>query len=74
MTPREVLALSPLVVLVFWIGLYPKFFLDRLAPAVDPIGEEVTTHALRGIRTATADAPCKARESLAAIQPTEGAQ
>jgi NADH-quinone oxidoreductase subunit M len=44
MTPREALALLPLVVFVFWIGLYPKFFLDRLGPAVDPIGDEVTTH------------------------------
>jgi NADH-quinone oxidoreductase subunit M len=44
MKPREVLALAPLVVFIFWIGLYPKFFLDYLAPAVDPIGETVTEH------------------------------
>jgi NADH-quinone oxidoreductase subunit M len=44
MTPREVLALAPLLVLIFWIGLYPKFFLDRLAPAMDPIGREVNEH------------------------------
>ncbi len=31
---REVLALAPLAVLVFWIGLYPKYFLDRMEPAL----------------------------------------
>ena len=28
---REILALAPLVVLIFWIGLKPKDFLDRIA-------------------------------------------
>jgi NADH-quinone oxidoreductase subunit M len=32
---REAWALIPLVALVFWIGLYPKFFLDKMNPAVD---------------------------------------
>ncbi len=40
--PREVLALAPLIIFVFWIGLYPKFFLDYMAPAVDPIGRQVS--------------------------------
>jgi NADH-quinone oxidoreductase subunit M len=44
MRPREVLALAPLVVFIFWIGLYPKFFLDYLAPAVDPLGRDVVQH------------------------------
>jgi NADH-quinone oxidoreductase subunit M len=44
MKPREILAVAPLVVFVFWIGLYPKFFLDYLAPAVDPIGKTVAEH------------------------------
>jgi hypothetical protein len=29
------MALLPLAVLVFWIGLYPQFFLDRMAPALE---------------------------------------
>ena len=32
---REVAALTPLAILVFWIGLYPKFFLDRMSPALN---------------------------------------
>ncbi len=29
---REVLAVTPVVVMIFWIGLYPKPFLDRIEP------------------------------------------
>jgi len=34
---REIAALAPLVVFVFWIGLYPKFFLDRMAPTLNDL-------------------------------------
>ncbi len=37
LSAREVLALMPLVVFVFWIGLYPAFFMRRMAPSVDAI-------------------------------------
>jgi NADH-quinone oxidoreductase subunit M len=33
LTWHEIAALAPLVVLIFWIGLKPKDFLDRIAPA-----------------------------------------
>jgi len=32
---REIAALAPLCVFVLWIGLYPKFFLDPMAPATN---------------------------------------
>jgi NADH-quinone oxidoreductase subunit M len=32
---REVAALSPLVVMIVWIGLWPQFFLDRMAPTLN---------------------------------------
>ncbi len=32
---RETWALIPLVALVFWIGLYPNYFLDKMNPSVD---------------------------------------
>ena len=31
---REIAALAPLAVLVFWIGLYPQFFLQRIQPGL----------------------------------------
>ena len=34
---REILALAPLGMLMLWIGLYPKFFLDRIAPTVQEL-------------------------------------
>ncbi len=38
---REVAALAPLAVLVLWIGLWPKFFLDRMDPALDRVADVV---------------------------------
>lgn len=32
---REVLALVPLIVFMFWIGLKPQYFLERIAPSVE---------------------------------------
>lgn len=32
---REVASLFPIVLLVFWIGIYPKPFLERIEPTVD---------------------------------------
>ena len=34
---REVLCLTPLVVMIVWIGLQPRFFLDRMAPTLDDL-------------------------------------
>jgi NADH-quinone oxidoreductase subunit M len=34
---REVLALAPLVVFIVWIGVQPRPFLDRMAPALEPL-------------------------------------
>jgi NADH-quinone oxidoreductase subunit M len=32
LTPREILSVVPLLVMIFWIGLYPRPFLDRIEP------------------------------------------
>ena len=37
LSAREIVALAPLVVFVFWIGVYPRFFLDRMRPTLEPL-------------------------------------
>ncbi len=37
LTWRELFALAPLAVFVLWIGIQPKFFLDRMAPSLDGV-------------------------------------
>lgn len=49
-TWRERLVLLPLVVLVFWIGIYPRPFLDRVEPAVRQVLSKVEQ--VRIVRTA----------------------
>ena len=34
---REVVTLVPLILLIFWIGLYPRPFFNLIAPAVDKL-------------------------------------
>jgi NADH-quinone oxidoreductase subunit M len=49
---REVLTFVPLIILAFWIGLYPKPFVDRLAPAVDRLVERVSPEIAAGAAAA----------------------
>jgi NADH-quinone oxidoreductase subunit M len=49
---REVISLLPLIVMVFWIGLYPKFFLDKMSPTVDSFVSDFTMRYYEGRRTA----------------------
>ncbi len=35
LSPREIASLTPLVVLIFWIGLQPSYFLERMVPTLD---------------------------------------
>ncbi len=42
MSLREVLCLSPLLVMIFWIGLQPSFFLDRMAPTLNDLIKPAT--------------------------------
>jgi NADH-quinone oxidoreductase subunit M len=34
---REIVTLLPLLVFIFWIGLYPKFFFDLMSPSVEQL-------------------------------------
>jgi NADH-quinone oxidoreductase subunit M len=46
LTAREKLVLLPLIVLIFWIGIFPKPFLERIEPAVTSVLERVNARAL----------------------------
>jgi len=35
LSPREVIAMVPIVALIFWIGIYPRPFLNRIEPTVE---------------------------------------
>ena len=37
LTLREVITLLPIIVLIFWIGLYPKPFFTLIAPSVEKV-------------------------------------
>lgn len=46
---REIVVLIPLIVLIFWIGLYPKPFFTLMAPAVDQMVAAIQAAAVAGI-------------------------
>ena len=43
LSPREIGALLPLAVLAFWIGLFPNYFLQPMAPALEKSTRMATT-------------------------------
>ena len=55
---REIGALAPLAVLALWIGVYPQFFLQRMAPTLN----EITDHTQQQVRIGQSDPP---KEKLA---------
>jgi NADH-quinone oxidoreductase subunit M len=46
---REIITLVPLLVLIFWIGLYPRPFFTLMGPAVDNLVAAVQTAAMAGL-------------------------
>ena len=44
---REIAIMVPLLILIFWIGLYPKPFFDLMAPAVEQLVANFSTVAVR---------------------------
>jgi len=44
---REIAIMVPILILIFWIGLYPKPFFTLMAPAVDQLVSSISSVALR---------------------------
>ncbi|MCL4562470.1 MAG: NADH-quinone oxidoreductase subunit M [Chloroflexi bacterium] len=47
--PREILTLLPLLVMIFWIGLYPKPFFALITPSVAKLAAALQTAAMTSI-------------------------
>ena len=54
LTPREVLTFAPLLIMAFWIGLYPKPFFQILEQPVNQIVQNVRTPQANGAMNAAA--------------------
>jgi len=46
---REIVTLAPLIVLIFWIGLYPKPFFDLMGPTVNHLVASIQSAAVAGL-------------------------
>jgi NADH-quinone oxidoreductase subunit M len=69
---REILTLAPLVVLAFWIGLFPAPFMDMLQPSVERIVRQVNETAPATARVDVANPPGEKlarRSATAAPEP-----
>jgi NADH-quinone oxidoreductase subunit M len=42
LTPREILVFIPLLVMIFWMGVYSKPFVQRMEPAVNQFVTQMT--------------------------------
>jgi NADH-quinone oxidoreductase subunit M len=66
LTPREIAAVVPVIVMIVWIGVYPKPFLDRIEPTVNVLMQRLER---AGAKQHMGDAP----RPLAQAAPGDGA-
>jgi NADH-quinone oxidoreductase subunit M len=70
LTWREVFALAPLAVLVVWIGLFPRHFLDPMAPTLNHLADQTEQVYLTRIQLAAPAIMVEAKSQ----QPNTSAQ
>jgi NADH-quinone oxidoreductase subunit M len=68
LTLRERVVFAPLIVLIFWLGLYPQPVLDRMAPALDR-----TVQLVESRRAMIAERDAAARLAPVPAPPRRGA-
>lgn len=44
LSPREIVIMLPLLLFVFWIGIYPNTFFDKMNPALEQLLEQMNNH------------------------------
>jgi NADH-quinone oxidoreductase subunit M len=49
MNPREIVTLVPLLILIFWIGLYPSPFFNLMEASVAKLVENIQVAAMAGL-------------------------
>jgi NADH-quinone oxidoreductase subunit M len=73
LTPREVLTFAPLLIMAFWIGLYPKPFFEILQQPVNQIVQTVRPGYPIGNGAVNArSAPAQPAETAAALPAAKG--
>jgi len=78
LTRRELAVLVPLVILVFWIGLYPAPFLRIINPSISAIAERLQTQSVIAGGAEPTDSPAASRSAypvagIGAQPPEQGA-
>jgi NADH-quinone oxidoreductase subunit M len=75
LTPREVLTFAPLIIMAFWIGLYPKPFFRILEQPVGQIVSSIQSAQTNAVAASTQPAPAVPVSPKAAATtkvPTKG--
>jgi NADH-quinone oxidoreductase subunit M len=57
LSPREIMVFAPIVILVFFMGIYPKPFLSRMEPSIQVIVAHVERRSVTAVPPANDDHP-----------------
>jgi len=72
LTLRERLVFAPLLLLIFWMGVVPQPFLDRMQPALDRTLELTHTRAVQGAQAAGMPLPVSPLFAAYEASPSSG--